>query len=175
MTEAVLTTAKGPSEDAEPRWLTDEEQDAWRALVSLMLMLSGPLDAQLQRDSRLSLFEYLVLSHLSHAPERRLRMSELAQLANGSLSRLSNVVKRLEQRGWVHRQLDSCDGRYTVATLTDDGFAILAAAAPGHVQAVRHYVIDPLTTTQLRAITAAGQRIRERLRTTPDVGTHTCC
>ena len=142
----------------------------------MMLMLSGPLDAQLQRDSRLSLFEYLVLSHLSHAPGRSLRMSELAQLANGSLSRLSNVVKRLEQRGWVHRQLDSCDGRYTVATLTDDGFATLAAAAPGHVEAVRHYVIDPLTTTQLRTITAAGQRIRERLRTSPGASTtHTCC
>ena len=167
MTEAVPAAAPTPSAEAEPRWLSEEEQDAWKSLATLMLMLSGPLDAQLQRDARLSLFEYLVLSHLSHAPDRRLRMSELAQLANGSLSRLSNVVKRLEQRGWVHRQLDSCDGRYTVATLTDDGFSVLAAAAPGHVQAVRHYVIDPLTTTQLRTITAVGQRIRERLRTTP--------
>ena len=173
MTEAVLTPAEPPSVDAEPRWLTEEEQDAWRSLATLMLMLSGPLDAQLQRDSRMSLFEYLVLSHLSHAPDRRLRMSELAQLANGSLSRLSNVVKRLEERGWVHRQVDSGDGRYTVASLTDEGFAILAAAAPGHVQAVRHYAIDPLTTTQLRTITAVGHRIRERLRTTP--GTDGCC
>lgn len=173
MTEAVLTLTPVPDAAAEPQWLTEEEQEAWRALATLMLMLSGPLDAQLQRDSKLSLFEYLVLSRLSEARDRRLRMSELAQLANASLSRLSNVVKRLEQRGWVHRRLDSCDGRYTVATLTDDGFAVLAAAAPGHVQAVRHYVIDPLTTTQLRTITAVGQRIRERLRTAP--GTDLCC
>ncbi|MFC5835457.1 MarR family winged helix-turn-helix transcriptional regulator [Nonomuraea insulae] len=87
----------------------------WTGLVSLVLLLPGRLESPLQQGAGLTLFEYLALSHISEAPERRLRMSELAYLANGSLSRLSNVVKRFEQRGWVERSPDPGDGRYTVA------------------------------------------------------------
>src|SRR5580698_2602983 len=84
--------------DGEPRWLSGPEQEAWKAAALLMLQLPGPLDNQLRRDSGITLFEYLVLSFLSMAPGDRMRMSELARLANGSLSRLSNVAKRLEDR-----------------------------------------------------------------------------
>ncbi|MGE0296410.1 MarR family winged helix-turn-helix transcriptional regulator [Pseudonocardia sp.] len=159
--------------DAPVRWLSEEETGAWKALVSLLLQLTGPLDAQLQRDSGLSLFEYLVLSSMSMAPGRALRMSELARLANGSLSRLSNVVKRLEAAGWVRRCPDPVDGRYTVAALTDEGFAVVEAAAPGHVDAVRRLVIDPLTAAQQRSLTAISARLLAAMQSSGE-GAGTC-
>jgi DNA-binding MarR family transcriptional regulator len=93
----------------EPRWLSPAEKEAWTGLASLVLLLPGRLEAPLQQEAGLTLFEYLALSHVSEAPRRRLRMSELAYLANGSLSRLSNVVKRFEQRSWVTRAPDPED------------------------------------------------------------------
>jgi DNA-binding MarR family transcriptional regulator len=147
----------------EPHWLDEEEQEAWLAVATLVFLLPGVLDRQLLRDANLSLFDYMVLSGLSMAPHRRQRMSELAEFANGSLSRLSNVVKRFEQRGWVVREPDPADGRYTVARLTDAGWDVVVAAAPGHVDAVRRHVIAPLTSAQLRSIAAAGRRIAAAL------------
>ncbi|MEP6630268.1 MAG: MarR family transcriptional regulator [Lapillicoccus sp.] len=146
----------------ETRWLTEEESLAWRAVMSMMLRIPGPLDAQMQRDSGITLFDYLALSYLSMATDRTLRMSELAAVTNGSLSRLSNVVKRLEQRGWVVREPDPTDGRYTLAHLTDEGHAVVEAAAPGHVEAVRHYVIDPLTAAQQRTLTEVADRLQQQ-------------
>jgi DNA-binding MarR family transcriptional regulator len=146
-------------DDPGPRWLSAPEQDTWRAIWALMLQLPGPLDAQLQRDSGLSLFGYMVLSSLSMAPERTLRMSELARVANGSLSRLSNVAKRLEERGWLRREPDPHDGRSIVARLTDSGWELVQSAAPGHVEAVRHLVIDPLSDAQREALTTAARAI----------------
>ncbi|TDC03444.1 MarR family transcriptional regulator [Streptomyces sp. 8K308] len=144
-------------------WLTPAEKDAWTGLVSLALLLPGRLESPLQREAGLTLFEYLTLSHISEARDRRLRMSELAYLANGSLSRLSNVVKRFEQRGWVERSPDPDDGRFTIVTLTDAGFDVVAAAAPTHVRSVRQLVLDPLTTADQRALA----RIAAKLRTRP--------
>ncbi|MFD8734008.1 MarR family winged helix-turn-helix transcriptional regulator [Streptomyces sp. NPDC059618] len=143
----------------EPDWLDDEEDRAWIALGSLLMRLPAALDAQLQRDAGISHFEYQVMAGLSMVPERTLRMSDLASFAEGSLPRLSQVVGRLEKRGWVTRSADPTDGRYTVATLTDDGFEKVAATAPGHVQAVRGYVFDALTRAQVRQLTAIGTRI----------------
>ncbi|WET82600.1 MarR family transcriptional regulator [Amycolatopsis sp. QT-25] len=147
----------------EALWLTPAEKEAWTGLVSLVLLLPGRLESPLQHDAGLTLFEYLTLSHISEAPERRLRMSELAYLANGSLSRLSNVVKRFEQRGWVNRTPDPSDGRYTLAVLTDDGYDVVAAAAPTHVRSVRDLVLDPLTPEDQQALA----RIAAKLRTRP--------
>ncbi|MEU8414632.1 MarR family transcriptional regulator [Amycolatopsis japonica] len=147
----------------EALWLTPAEKEAWTGLVSLVLLLPGRLESPLQHDAGLTLFEYLTLSHISEAPERRLRMSELAYLANGSLSRLSNVVKRFEQRGWVERTPDPGDGRYTLAVLTDDGYDVVVAAAPTHVRSVRELVLDPLTSEDQQALA----RIAAKLRTRP--------
>ncbi|MEU3764267.1 MarR family transcriptional regulator [Amycolatopsis keratiniphila] len=147
----------------EALWLTPAEKEAWTGLVSLVLLLPGRLESPLQHDAGLTLFEYLALSHISEAPERRLRMSELAYLANGSLSRLSNVVKRFEQRGWVERTPDPGDGRYTLAVLTDDGYDVVVAAAPTHVRSVRELVLDPLTSEDQQALA----RIAAKLRTRP--------
>ncbi|WP_439662402.1 MarR family winged helix-turn-helix transcriptional regulator [Lentzea sp. HUAS TT2] len=141
------------------QWLNAEEKDAWTGLVSMLLLLPGRLEAPLQQESGLSLFDYLVLSHVSEAPDRRIRMSELAHLANGSLSRLSNVVKRFEQRGWVVRSPDPEDGRYTVATLTDEGFEVVEAAAPTHLRAVREFVLDPLTAADRQALTRIAAKL----------------
>src|ERR1700735_2225389 len=144
---------------SEPRWLDAEERQTWLALVATMIRLPGALDAQLQRDAGISHFEYQVLSVLSEAPERTMRMSELALLTEGSLPRLSQVVARLEQRGWVRRTPDPADGRYTLATLTDQGLARVTEAAPGHIQEVRRLVFDPLTKTQSRQLREIGRRI----------------
>lgn len=153
-----------------PRWLSEEEQRAWVAVAHLVVQLPGVLDTQLQRDSGLRLFEYLALSRLSMAPGRRLRMSELAELTGGSLSRLSNVVKRLEQRGFVQREPDPDNGRYTNAILTEPGWEKVVAAAPGHVAAVRDLVIDPLDPSQLSALAEIGEELRARLRRGCDEG-----
>jgi DNA-binding MarR family transcriptional regulator len=143
----------------EPRWLDDEERQAWLALASVFIRLPGVLDAQLQRDSAVSFFEYQVLVVLSEAPDRTLRMSALASLAEGSLPRLSQVVARLEKRGWVRRGPDPTDGRFTLASLTEDGWEQLVASAPGHVEAVRSLVFDPLPRAQVRQLTSIGRRI----------------
>jgi DNA-binding MarR family transcriptional regulator len=132
-----------------PRWLTPDERDAWLPLAGLLVKLPAALDAQLQRDAGLSHFEYMVLAWLSEAPGRALRMSDLAGLANGSLSRLSHVVTRLERRGWVRRETSPQDGRYTNAVLTEAGWGKVAATAPGHVSAVRELVVDVLRPEQI--------------------------
>jgi DNA-binding MarR family transcriptional regulator len=147
----------------EPPWLSTTEQELWVALAGVLIKLPGVLDAQLQRDSGLNLFEYFVLSSLSQAEDRTMRMSSLASLVNGSLSRLSNVVKRLEQRGWVRREPAPDNGRHTNAVLTDTGWQLVQAAAPGHVRAVRHFVLDALTPAQSCAVADVSRTIMERI------------
>jgi len=143
----------------EPRWLDAEERQAWVALASTLVRLPAALDAQLRRDAGIGHFDYQVLALLSEAPGLTLRMSELAMQAEGSLPRLSQVVARLEQRGWVRRTPDPADGRYTLAILTDQGRAKVTEAAPGHVEEVRRLIFDPLTKTQSRQLREIGRRI----------------
>ncbi|MFJ3802495.1 MarR family winged helix-turn-helix transcriptional regulator [Streptomyces sp. NPDC090088] len=145
--------------DAKPLWLDTEEQATWLALTSVLIRLPAALDAQLQRDAGISHFEYQVLAGLSMSPERTLRMSELADFAVGSLSRLSHTVKRLERQGWVRRMPDPVDGRYTLAVLTGAGWEKVVATAPGHVAEVRRLVFTPLTKTQQRQLRETGRRI----------------
>ena len=129
------------------RWLDDDERRAWVNLIKVLLTLPGALESQLLRDADLTLLGYMILARLSVVPEATLRMSEIAEMANGSLPRISHAVTRLEDRGWVKRTV--CGGvgvgrRFTVATLTDSGRARLEAAAPQHVAAVRRLVLEPL-------------------------------
>ena len=150
-------------DEAEPRWLDHTEMDAWLPLARLMIQLPAALDAQLRRDAGISHFQYAVLARLSDAPDCTLRMSTLADFTNGSLSRLSHVVARLESQGWVTRRPSPEDGRYTEATLTKKGYAKVVASAPGHVEAVRRLVVDPLTRTQLRQLSAITARLADAL------------
>lgn len=158
------------TEPDDALWLTPDEKAAWTGLVSLVLLLPGRLESPLQQAAGLTLFDYLTLSHISEAPQRRIRMSELAYLANGSLSRLSNVVKRFEQRGWVRRSPDPDDGRYTIAELTDSGFDVVAAAAPVHVRTVRDLVLDPLTDADRKALARIAAKLRTRPADLPPSG-----
>ena len=144
-------------------WLDAEQQDAWKRLIAVVELLPGVLDSQLRRDAGLSHFEYTVMVNLSNTDGHVLRMSQLAGLCHSSLSRLSHVVARLERRGWLRRDPCPDDGRATLATLTDDGFAKLASAAPGHVEAVRAYVIDALDEEQLGQLNRIGDVILDRL------------
>ena len=143
----------------EPRWLSAEEMRAWLALASMMIRLPSALDAQLQRDAAMSHFEYQVLAGLSMSPDRTRRMSDVAAFAEGSLSRLSQVVSRLERRGWVRRAPDPTDGRYTLAVLTEVGWEKVQATAPGHVAEVRRLVFDALTKAQHRQLCDIGRRV----------------
>ena len=140
-------------------WLTAEEQANWRSVVALLIRLPAAIEAELQRDAGISQFEYLVLSGLSEAPNRTLRMSDLAAMASGSLSRLSHVVSRLEARGWVRREACPGDGRFINAVLTDEGWAKVVATAPGHVAAVRRLLVDVLTPQQLRVLGAISDEV----------------
>lgn len=134
------------------RWLGEDEQRAWRALAAVVLRLPGELERQLQRDAGMSHFEYWMLAILSEAADRSLRLSELADRANASLSRVSHVVTRLEDRRWVDRAPCPDDARATLAVLTETGWGKLVAAAPGHVQHVRSLVIDPLDDDDVAAL-----------------------
>ena len=140
-------------------WLDGEERRTWLTLCALMTLLPGTIDAELERQAQLSFFEYTVLAMLSEQPDRTLRMSSLAKLANGSLSRLSHVARRLEGRGYLYRQPLPENGRITVAVLTDEGHAAVQVAAPGHVRHVRRIVFDPLSHTQRKALLEGIDRI----------------
>jgi DNA-binding MarR family transcriptional regulator len=141
-------------------WLDDREAPAWIHLVKVLLTLPGALESQLLRDADLTLFGYMILARLSVSPEQTLRMSEIAEMANGSLPRTSHAVTRLEDRGWVVRTVCTGQGRrFTVATLTDAGRAHLAAAAPEHVATVRRLVVEPLGDAGLPALGALCEPI----------------
>jgi len=154
--EAILVDMENPQ---EPRWLDAEEQRTWYAFAYALVRLPAALDAQMQRDAGISQFEYLVLSALSMAPDRTLRMSMLATYSASSLSRLSNVVGRLEKRGWVRRTTDPVDARATLTILTEDGWTKVVASAPAHVDEVRRLVFDPLTKAQQRQLGSIAERI----------------
>jgi DNA-binding MarR family transcriptional regulator len=146
------------------RWLTEQEQSTWRSLIAVAMWLPLALDTQLRRDAEISHFEYAVLAHLSMSPDRTMRISDLACLANGTLPRLSKVIDRFEARGWVTRQPCPSDGRYTMATLTDQGWETVTAAAPGHVEQVRRLIFDQLTATQVRQLDAIAAKLAAAVR-----------
>lgn len=149
-----------------PRWLDEREREAWVRLGSLIQLLPAALDTQLRRDSDLTHFEYWVLAMLSEAPDRTLRMTALAERTSSTLSRLSHVVSRMEERGLVERRPCPSDRRATNATLTDGGYAKLVETAPGHVEAVREYVFDALTPEQVDQLTEITEAML--LRVDPD-------
>lgn len=140
-------------------WLDRRELRAWIRLRAVLELLPGVLDAQLRRDADVTEFEYYVLAMLSEAPGRTLRMTELARQTAATLPRLSHVVTRLERRGLVQRFPCPEDGRATNAQLTQEGWAKVQQAAPGHVSTVRRTVIDALTDEQMDQLTTIGDAI----------------
>lgn len=154
-----MTQTPHDQDPDQARWLDPQETETWLALWSMMTWLPTRLDAQLRADSGLTHPEYHALSQISMAPERTVRLSELATVANMTLSHLSRVVSRLEKAGWVRRIPDPDDGRYTRAVLTDSGWEKVRSAAPGHVEAVRRYVFDALTADQAAVLGEAAAAV----------------
>ena len=144
-------------------WLARRQLRAWIRLRAVLELLPDVLDAQLRRDAAVTEFEYLVLAMLSETPGRTLRMTDLARQTSATLPRLSHVVSRLEGRGLVARFPCPDDRRATNARLTDDGWAKLQDAAPGHVAAVRHHVIDALTDEQIDQLAGICDAVLARL------------
>lgn len=145
------------------RWLDADEQRTWRNFLAATQLVNEALDRQLQRESGIPHTYYMILVALSEAPERAMRMSELAWRAQSSQSRLSHAVARLEERGWVRRERCHSDGRGNIAVLTDEGFAALAAAAPGHVEEVRRSLFDALSPAQVRQLDEICTAVRNTL------------
>jgi DNA-binding MarR family transcriptional regulator len=146
------------------RWLDDQEHHAWRSYLAATRLLSAQLDRELQRDSQIPHTYYEILVKLSEAPDRSLRMSDLADASESSRSRLSHAVARLETNGWVRRESCPTDRRGAFAVLTDAGFTALANAAPAHVESVRKHLFDRLTREQVNQLAAICDSITEGLR-----------
>ena len=134
---------------AEPRWLNEQEQQAWRAFIAAQRVVNTRIEQQLQRDAGIPHTYYEILVRLSEAPDGRLRMSELAVATQGSRSRLSHAVNRLEHAGWVRREGIEADRRGQVAIITDQGTQKLVQSAPGHVEEVRKSIFDALSEDQV--------------------------
>ncbi|MCG5465613.1 MarR family transcriptional regulator [Micromonospora sp. NPDC053740] len=145
------------------RWLDPDEQRTWRAYLTASRVLMDTLDRELQRDAGMPHAYYEILVQLSEAPGRQLRMSQLAQAAGSSRSRLSHAVARLEAAGWVRREDCPTDRRGQIAVLTDEGFATLAAAAPGHVEGVRQHLFDALSPAQVDQLRRISETLAEHL------------
>ena len=147
----------------ETRWLEPEEQKAWRAWLYSTLLLQDRLDRELTHETGISHAYYEILVALSETPQRAMRMSELADRCLSSRSRLSHAVSRLEERGWVRRQVCESDGRGQLAVLTDEGFAALEGAAPVHVTGVRTHLFDQLSPTQIENLRDIGETLLRHL------------
>jgi DNA-binding MarR family transcriptional regulator len=152
-----------PGTQRSPRWLNDDEQQAWRATVQLAMLLVRQLDRDLSVHG-LNGHDYEILVALSESPENRLRMTELADATSQSRSRLSHQISRMEARGLVRR--DDCEGdkRGTFAVLTREGKATIERVAPDHVESVRRHFIDRLTPGQLEEIRVSLQPVVDYLR-----------
>lgn len=143
------------------KWLSEDEQRSWRSFVDFSAVLVDLLDRQLQNDSGMPYAYYEILVRLSEAPERTLRMGDLALATRSTPSRISHAVTRLEEAGWVERRTCPSDRRGLLATLTDAGFRELERAAPGHVKAVRSLLVDRLTPEEMAELGRISAKLLE--------------
>jgi DNA-binding MarR family transcriptional regulator len=144
---------------ANPRWLSTDEQRAWRAYLRMVLLADAEIARDLSRDSGLSMPDYQVLTALSESADHQQRLSELATAMQWSPSRLSHHVSRMEQRGLVGRMGCDEDARGAFVVLTELGLRAIEAAAPNHVASVRAHLIDVLTPAQVAALADIGETV----------------
>lgn len=154
------------------RWLNAKEMRAWLAYVDSSTLLADFLDQQLRRDAGLTHPDYTLLAYLSAAPERTLSMTNLAERLKFTRSRLTRAVSRLEDAGWVQRRSDPADRRGQLAVLTDEGYALLREAAPGHVAAVRRAIFDALTPDQVVQLAEISEAITRSLERADEESTY---
>lgn len=150
------------------RWLSADEQASWRAWIEASLLLNDRLNSDLQRQHDLTLADYEILVRLSEHPERRLRMSELAEATLASRSRLTHQIDRLVKRGFVERQECELDRRGFFAVMTDKGWAAIEAAAPDHVESVREHLVDVLGPKDFASLGDACATIVQKLQASED-------
>ncbi|GAA3634462.1 MarR family winged helix-turn-helix transcriptional regulator [Microlunatus ginsengisoli] len=143
----------------ERPWLDDTERLAWVRFAAVLELLPRALDAQLERDEQLTHYDYYCLAMLSEAPARTLRMTVLASMTNATLPRLSRVMNRLEDAGYVRREPCASDRRATNVVLTETGWDKVVRAAPGHVRTVRKLAIDTLTAEQVEQLSTISARM----------------
>ena len=148
------------------RWLTGEEQRAWRGLLRMTSELNARMNRQLQDDCGISLADYDVLVVLSEAPAARLRVFEIADVLAWEQSRVSHQLARMQRRGLVARQECRADARGAFVVLTEAGRAAIERAAPAHVETVRQLVFEGLSRDQLAALTAITSGVLARLHQT---------
>jgi DNA-binding MarR family transcriptional regulator len=161
---AVTTPASKSNTATDVRWLTTEEQATWRAFLAMQRLIKDTLERQLQQDAGMPMTYYIILAMLSEAPQRTMRMSELANRAGTSQSQLSHAATRLEESGWIERRRCLDDKRGYLATLTDAGFEILQCAAPRHVEGVRSVLFDVLDERQVAALRAISDAVIDNTR-----------
>jgi DNA-binding MarR family transcriptional regulator len=147
----------------EPRWLDDDQQQSWRALMMGMTLLLERLDEDLRREFSMSLTEYEVLVRLSERPGRAMRMAQLADAMAHSRSRVTHTVARMEAVGYVTRGTTPEDGRGVVATMTEKGYDLLVKAAPCHVESVRRNVVDLVDEADFAAVGRVFDRVADHL------------
>lgn len=147
-------------------WLNDDSQRVWRRWIRVTSILPGAMSAQLLADSDISQADFAVLVNLSEAPDRRLRIAELADRLEWERSRLSHQLTRMGKRGLIRREECTQDGRGAFAVLTDEGFDRVVEAAPGHARLVRHLFFDDLPESDLEAFGRVLERIEQRIEAT---------
>jgi len=145
------------------RWLDADEQRTWRTFMLATNLLFEQLDRELRREASLPTTYYEVLVRLSEAPERRLRMSDLAERSQSSRSHLSHTIDRLERAGWVRRETCPADRRGAFAVLTDTGLSVLEGTAPIHVEGVRTHLFDQLDHRQLDELRSISEQLLRHL------------
>ena len=144
---------------AVTRWLNADEQSAWRAFLAMQKVIRETLERQLRQDAGMPMTYYVILAMLSEAPDRTLRMTELAAIAGTSQSQLSHAATRLEEAGWIERRRCPGDKRGYLAVLTDSGFETLSAVAPSHVESVRSVLFDALSAEQVGQLQAIADAV----------------
>lgn len=154
----------GKRMSTKTEWLNGDEQEAWRHYLRASRALEMALDRELVNHG-MSLAEYEILSMLSEAKGRRLRMSALAELVVQSRSRITHTATRLERRGWVEREACVSDSRGVELVLTEGGQEALLRAAPLHVEGVRRYIVDAMPHEQFQVLGDAMRRIHETIAT----------
>jgi DNA-binding MarR family transcriptional regulator len=144
-------------------WLSEDEQRHWRSWIAAAQLLLDQLDRDLQSEHGLTLADYEILVRLSDTPDRRLRMSELADVTLSSRSRLSHQIDRMQKADLIERQPCPDDRRGYFAVMTEHGWSTLVAAAPDHVASVRRNLVDVLKASEVAALGAASAKIADRL------------
>jgi DNA-binding MarR family transcriptional regulator len=160
---APTSARRTPPSEGDTRWLDQTEMTAWRAFIETTHDLVAALDDDLQHNFGITLGDYEVLVFLSEAPDRQMRMCDLASRLHLSPSGLTRRLDGLVREGLVERVPSDQDRRVLHAALTDAGFAHLERAAPTHVESVRARLLDPLAPEQVAQLGTIFRAVRAAL------------